>query len=115
MERGSRNTEENAEFSKALAAFKPGERWLLVTSAYHMPRSVGLFRKAGFPVEAYPVDWRVGGSGDLLHFQSFAPSIGQSANLGIREWLGLIAYWATGKIDDLLPGPAAKAKQLSQR
>ena len=115
MERGSRNTEENAEFSKALAAFKPGERWLLVTSAYHMPRSVGLFRKAGFPVEAYPVDWRVGGSGDLLQFTSMSLYGLERANLGIREWMGLIAYWATGKIDDLLPGPAAKAKQLSQR
>ena len=61
MERGSRNTQENAEFSMAMAASRPGERWLLVTSAFHMPRSVGLFRKAGFSVEAYPVDWRVGG------------------------------------------------------
>jgi uncharacterized SAM-binding protein YcdF (DUF218 family) len=39
-----------------LAAPKPGERWLLVTSAYHMPRAVGLFRKVGFAVEPYPVD-----------------------------------------------------------
>jgi uncharacterized SAM-binding protein YcdF (DUF218 family) len=61
MEGRSRNTQENAEFSKALAAPKNGERWLLVTSAYHMPRSVGAFRKAGFAVEPYPVDWRVGG------------------------------------------------------
>ena len=66
MERRSRNTLENAEFSKALVAPKPGERWLLVTSAFHMPRSVGLFRKAGFAVEPYPVDWRVGGRGDLV-------------------------------------------------
>ncbi len=62
MERRSRNTQENAEFSRALAAPKDSERWLLVTSAYHMPRSVGLFRKAGFDVEACPVDWRVGGA-----------------------------------------------------
>ena len=60
MERNSRNTLENAEFSKAMAAPKAGERWLLVTSAFHMPRSVGLFRKAGFDVEPYPVDWRLG-------------------------------------------------------
>ncbi len=51
MERQSRNTHENAEFTKALVAPKPGERWVLVTSAFHMPRSIGLFRKAGFPVE----------------------------------------------------------------
>ena len=48
LERQSRNTYENAEFAKALAAPKPGERWILVTSAYHMPRSVGIFRKVGF-------------------------------------------------------------------
>src|SRR5476651_1743319 len=42
----SRNTVENAVFSKQLAAPKPGERWLLVTSAYHMPRSIAVFRRA---------------------------------------------------------------------
>ena len=61
MERRSRNTMENAEFSKELAAPKNGERWLLVTSAFHMPRSIGIFRKVGFAVEPYPVDWRIGG------------------------------------------------------
>ena len=80
-----------------------------------MPRSVGLFRKAGFAVEAFPVDWRVGGPGDVLQFTSLSQYGLERTNLGIREWMGLIAYWATGKIDDLLPGPAAKAKQLSQR
>ena len=58
LEDKSRNTAENAEFTRRLVDPKPGERWLLVTSAMHMPRSVGAFRKAGFPVEAYPVDWR---------------------------------------------------------
>jgi uncharacterized SAM-binding protein YcdF (DUF218 family) len=105
MERASRNTLENAEFSKALVAPKQGERWLLVTSAFHMPRSVGLFRKAGFAVEAYPVDWRVGGPGDLLTFTSIAVDGLARTDLGWREWIGLVAYRATGKIDDLLPGP----------
>jgi uncharacterized SAM-binding protein YcdF (DUF218 family) len=108
MERRSRNTLENTEFSKALLAPKDGERWLLVTSAYHMPRSVGLFRKAGFAVEPYPVDWRVGGRDDLLSFSSFAVDGLGRTDLAVREWLGLIAYRATGKIDDLLPGPAPK-------
>ena len=72
MERRSRNTQENAEFSKALVAPKDGERWLLVTSAFHMPRSVGLFRKAGFAVEPYPVDWRVGGRDDLMALSNVA-------------------------------------------
>jgi uncharacterized SAM-binding protein YcdF (DUF218 family) len=105
MERRSRNTLENAEFSKALVAPKPGERWLLVTSAYHMPRSVGLFRKAGFVVEPYPVDWRVGGRGDLLTFSNIAVDGLGRTDLAVREWIGLIAYRATGKTDELFPGP----------
>jgi uncharacterized SAM-binding protein YcdF (DUF218 family) len=105
MERRSRNTLENAEFSKAIAAPKSGERWLLVTSAYHMPRSVGLFRKAGFAVEPYPVDWRTGKGADILMFSPVAVEGLQRTGIGIREWIGLAAYWLTGKIDDLLPGP----------
>jgi uncharacterized SAM-binding protein YcdF (DUF218 family) len=108
MERASRNTLENAQFSKALVAPKDGERWLLVTSAFHMPRSIGLFRKAGFAVEAYPVDWRVGGRGDLMSFSNvILDGLGRT-EIAVREWIGLIAYRATGKIDDLLPGPAPK-------
>jgi uncharacterized SAM-binding protein YcdF (DUF218 family) len=106
MERRSRNTEENAEFSMAIAAPKAGERWLLVTSAFHMPRAVGLFRKVGFAVEAYPVDWRVGGREDLLRFTAISLEGLDRVNVGLREWTGLAAYWATGKIDRLLPGPA---------
>jgi uncharacterized SAM-binding protein YcdF (DUF218 family) len=106
MERRSRNTAENAEFSKALAAPKQGERWLLVTSAFHMPRSIGLFRKAGFDVEACPVDWRVGDRADLLSFSVVAGEGLGRTDLGLREWIGLWAYWITGKIDEPFPGPA---------
>ena len=105
MERRSRNTQENAEFSRALVAPEDGERWLLVTSAFHMPRSVGLFRKAGFSVEPYPVDWRVGGAPNLLTFSSIAIEGLERTDIAVREWIGLAAYWATGKIDSLLPGP----------
>jgi uncharacterized SAM-binding protein YcdF (DUF218 family) len=106
MERRSRNTQENVEFSKAMVMPKSGERWLLVTSAFHMPRSVGLFRKAGFAVEPYPVDWRVGGKGDLLAFFPVADDGLGRTEIALREWMGLIAYRASGKIDELLPGPA---------
>ena len=106
MERASRNTQENAEFSKAMLAPKDGERWVLVTSAFHMPRSVGLFRKAGFAVEPYPVDWRVGRRSDAWNFTNVAVDGLGRTDLAAREWMGLIAYRATGKIDELLPGPA---------
>ena len=105
MERRSRNTLENAEFSRDLANPKPGERWLVVTSAFHMPRSVGLFRKAGFPVEPFPVDWRVGDRGDLGSFALLGAEGLSRTDTGAREWMGLVAYRLTGKIDQLLPGP----------
>jgi len=102
IERRSRNTVENAEFSKAMVDPKPGERWLLVTSAYHMPRSVGLFRKAGFPVEPYPVDWRVG---RVLDIDGISLLGLRRADIAVREWVGLAAYRLRGRIDDLFPGP----------
>ncbi len=108
MERASRNTQENALFSKALVKPDDGERWVLVTSAFHMPRSVGLFRKAGFAVEPYPVDWRVGGRDDLMSLSSVAVEGLGRTDLAVREWMGLLAYRLTGKIDEVLPGPAPK-------
>lgn len=105
----SRNTVENARFSRDIAQPKPGERWLLVTSAYHLPRAMGLFRKAGFPVEAYPVDWRTRGTGDLL--RPF-PTLGEGlrrTDTAMREWVGLLAYWIGGQSSELFPGPNRRA------
>src|SRR5882724_1536630 len=67
LEDKSRNTDENAVFTKRLVDPKPGERWLVVTTAVHMPRAVGAFRKAGFAVEPYPVDWHTLPGADVLH------------------------------------------------
>ncbi len=105
LERRSRNTWENAEFSKAIAAPKNGERWLLVTSAYHMPRSVGIFRKVGFAIEPYPADWQLGGAADLLRFSVSSVEGLEHTGLALREWMGLFAYWVTGKTSELFPGP----------
>jgi uncharacterized SAM-binding protein YcdF (DUF218 family) len=102
----SRNTVENALFSMRIAMPKPGERWLLVTSAYHQPRAVGVFRKVGFAVEAYPVDWRTRGPEDALRpFGLMGDGI-RRTDTAVREWLGLVAYWLTGKSSALFPGPA---------
>jgi len=108
MERSSRNTLENAEFSKAMVNPKPGERWLLVTSAFHMPRAVGLFRKAGFAVEAYPVDWKLGKESDIFTFSNIAGDGLSYTDPAVREWMGLIAYRLAGKTDAFLPGPGPK-------
>lgn len=105
IERASRNTYENAIYSKALVTPKPGEHWLLVTSAFHMPRSVGLFRKVGFAVEPYPVDWRGGGREDLFSFNSLSGEGLARTDTAVREWIGLMAYRLRGRIDDLFPGP----------
>jgi uncharacterized SAM-binding protein YcdF (DUF218 family) len=105
LERQSRNTFENAEFSKAVAMPKPGERWLLVTSAFHMPRSIGVFRKVGFAVEPYPADWRLAGRADLTTFSAFSVMGLWHTDLAVREWMGLLAYWLSGKTSELFPGP----------
>jgi uncharacterized SAM-binding protein YcdF (DUF218 family) len=103
LERNSRNTDENVRFLMRLVTPKPGERWLLVTSASHIPRSIGLFRKAGFIVEPYPVDWRTSGWSDMYKLQTNLISGLALTDNAAHEWLGLIAYRLTGKIDELLP------------
>jgi uncharacterized SAM-binding protein YcdF (DUF218 family) len=105
MERASRNTYENAGLVAKAMQPKPGEVWLLVTSAAHMPRAVGCFRKAGIYVTPYPVDYRTRG---WLDATSFSPSL--SDGLGrvdgaAHEWLGLVVYKVLGYTDALFPRP----------
>lgn len=99
----SRNTVENAVNTAALVKPKPGEKWLLVTSGYHMPRSVGIFRKAGFDVIAAPVDYRAS-----FKKMNVAREAGHGLgllDLATREWIGLAAYYVTGKSSALFPAP----------
>lgn len=101
----ARNTVENAVFTKEMVQPKPGEVWLLVTSAYHMPRSVGCFRQAGFDILPYPVDHRTPSGAANWRPSSDTTRNIEKVHYAIREYLGLAAYWATGKTDALLPGP----------
>jgi uncharacterized SAM-binding protein YcdF (DUF218 family) len=105
LENKSRNTAENAELSRQLANPRPEETWLLVTSAFHMPRAVGLFRKVGFPVIAWPVDYRTSGQEGIGLFRDNPADSLQNTTMAVREWLGLTAYFLSGKIDQLLPAP----------
>ncbi len=102
----SRNTRENAVFTARMVVPKSGERWLLVTSAYHMPRAIGCFRAAGFRAEAYPVDYRSEGTAADYRTisRSFADGL-RLADLATKEWIGLVAYRMAGYIPDVLPGP----------
>jgi uncharacterized SAM-binding protein YcdF (DUF218 family) len=114
FERNSRNTFENAVLSKAMVKPQAAENWVLVTSAFHMPRSVGIFCKAEWPVIPYPVDHQT--RPDAL----FRVELGLAAHLGYltvgaREWVGLIAYYATGKTTDLLPHACAGVQPGRER
>jgi uncharacterized SAM-binding protein YcdF (DUF218 family) len=105
LEDRSRTTRENALFSLPLAVPKTGERWLLVTSAWHMPRAVGTFRRSGFPVTAYPVDYRTPGASDARRPFAFAANGLRRLDIAVKEWLGLLAYRLAGYTDALVPGP----------
>jgi len=100
----ARNTYDNAVMSFALAQPKPGETWLLLTSASHMPRSVGVFRAVGWPVTPWPVNYRTGRSLSALYDAPFPERIGQFET-GLREWVGLVAYWLMGRTNAVLPAP----------
>src|SRR5581483_10695020 len=104
FERDSRNTYENAVFSKREVEPKPGETWVLITSAYHMPRSVGCFHAQGWRVIPYPVDYGTMPAGNPPSF-SFLGGL-DDVQWALREWIGLAFYYMAGRTDRLFPGPA---------
>jgi uncharacterized SAM-binding protein YcdF (DUF218 family) len=105
FEAKSRNTWENALFTRDLVKPKPGETWLLVTSAWHMPRSVGIFQHLGFDVIPYPVAYRTfGDARDFLRPTRVFDKV-IMLDYGVREWVGLLAYRLAGKTDALFPAP----------
>jgi uncharacterized SAM-binding protein YcdF (DUF218 family) len=105
MEDRSRNTYENAFFTRETIHPKAGERWLLVTSAYHMPRAMGVFRATGFAVEAYPVDWRTRGWIDARRpFLTLSGGLGRF-DTAAHEWIGLVSYRLAGRTNTWFPAP----------
>ena len=113
LENRSRNTQENAAFSANILHPKPGERWLLLTSAWHMPRAVGCFRQAGFTVDAFPVDYRTRGWSDALRIHGFSSDGLLQLDLAVKEWIGLVAYRLAGYTPDWLPAPDAASPSAS--
>jgi uncharacterized SAM-binding protein YcdF (DUF218 family) len=94
-ESASRTTYENALLSKSLPGVDPAQPWLLMTSAWHMPRAMATFRKNGWNVRAYPVDFRAGLATPWTRY-----NMDQGARkwkLVLHEWLGLLAYRNSGK------------------
>lgn len=110
FEAKSRNTFENALYTKELMKPQDGETWLLVTSASHMPRAVGSFRQVGWTVLPYPVDYKTT-TGQHSRFRiDFAGGL-KGLDQAAYEWYGLIAYRILGRTDRLFPGPADTAEQ----
>ena len=105
FENRSRDTYENAMFTRDLVQPKPDEQWLLVTSAAHMPRSVGIFRKLQFSVVPWPVDHRTTGTkGDFFHMPHVSDNFA-TLDVASHEWVGLLIYWLSGRTDELFPAP----------
>lgn len=100
----SRTTYENSLNTAELLKSQGLENCLLITSAFHMPRSVALFRKAGITVMPWPVDYRTSGAENpALDFTQPALNA-QITTTAAREWMSLIAYYLTGRIDTIFPG-----------
>jgi uncharacterized SAM-binding protein YcdF (DUF218 family) len=107
FERDSRNTYENALFSKRLVEPQPGERWVLITSAYHMPRAVGCFRAQGWSVIPDPVDYGTAPADNPPTFSLLGGL--DDIHWALREWIGLAFYRLAGRTDRLFPGPEDKS------
>lgn len=105
FEAKSRNTWENGLFTRDLVQPQLGERWLLVTSAWHMPRAMGIFRRLGFKVTAYPVAYRTFGDDRDWAFLAAAADRVSTMDFAVREWIGLLAYRLTHKTNALFPAP----------
>ena len=103
VEDSSKNTAENAQFIEALLDHDHGQQVVLVTSAWHMPRSIGAFRAAGIAPIAMPTDYLTS-----QQPENMTRLFGRGQELmavALHEWVGLIAYWATGRTESLLPAP----------
>jgi uncharacterized SAM-binding protein YcdF (DUF218 family) len=99
----SRTTWENAVNAKALLQPKRDERWALLAPAAQLPRAVGAFRKIGWNVLPWPTDYIV--SAPVWWPQNSADRF-RAAYYAEHEWLGLLAYWITGRSSELFPGPS---------
>ncbi len=103
FESESRNTWENAVNTKKMVQPQEGETWLLVTSAQHMPRSIGIFRKVGWNVLPYPTDYRVI-PGKRQANVGFSEKL-QIIDSAAKEWLGLVSYYLLGRTSAVFPKP----------
>ena len=98
----AKNTAENASYTKQLVNPAINSSWLLITSAFHMPRSVGVFCQTGWRLIPYPVDHQTNPN-DLFKIEFNLLGHASQLNQAVHEWLGLIAYYLAGKTPKILP------------
>jgi uncharacterized SAM-binding protein YcdF (DUF218 family) len=101
FENRSRTTCASPAAVRELVAPGADERWLLVTSAVHMPRAVACFRAAGWDVTPYPADFSRGP--EALHFDLVDNLT--DLNTAAHEWVGLLYYRVMGYTSELWPAP----------
>jgi uncharacterized SAM-binding protein YcdF (DUF218 family) len=95
LEGKSRNTWENLIFSKTVVQPKPGETWVLATSAFHMPRAMGIAKKMGWLMQPWPTDYRTTRE-TRYHFEDVTENL-EMTDMAVREYIGLLSYRASGK------------------
>ncbi len=103
-ERASRTTYENALFAAKMPGVDMRQPWILVTSAWHLPRATGTFRQQGWNIIPMPVDYQTVGDGGPLFRLNFTANMWALYSV-TRESLGMLCYWLAGRSDELFPGP----------
>jgi uncharacterized SAM-binding protein YcdF (DUF218 family) len=109
LEEQSRSTHENAVYGKESIRPGPAETWILVTSAFHMPRAVASFRAVDWPVIPYPVDFKVDPSAVWRPNFNLIEGLGTATTAG-KEWAGLVGYRLRGWTEEFFPSPSAGAR-----
>src|SRR5262249_677038 len=105
MEKRSRNTFENALYSRELIRPNSNERWLLVTARLDMAGAIGWFRRVGFKVEGYPIQYTTGDRSPLQTGYSLGANALTRLDAAMKEWIGLVVYRLTDKTKELFPAP----------
>lgn len=113
VEQRSRTTYEDAVLGRQLEEPKAGQVWVLVTSAYHMPRAVASFRAVGWPVIPYPVDYRVDPQHWLRPHFSLVDGLNETT-IATKEWLGMAFYRAMGWTKQWFPRPQPAAAHAAK-
>jgi uncharacterized SAM-binding protein YcdF (DUF218 family) len=93
FERAARTTEQNAQFTAKLLGERTAQRWILATSAWHMPRAMQAFAAAGWKnVSAMPVDFRAANS---VHWSSYSMRRSHMLwRIALHEYIGIVWYRA---------------------